>query len=174
VLTVLDLGATVQSLAGGDGEPSIVLGYDDVLGYLPSANAYQGAVVGRYANRVARSRFTLDNAEYRLDANHGQNSLHGGHDGYHQRVWSLVSHDDSTLTLGLESPDGDQGFPGALHVQARYEVAPGSVTITLTATCDRGQSDQPQLLQPECERVKRRRPPARGRGLDSARASRGR
>jgi len=137
VLTVLDLGATVQSLAGGDGEPSIVLGYDDVLGYLSSENAYQGAVVGRYANRVARSRFTLDNVEYRLDANDGQNSLHGGHDGYHQRVWSLVSHDDSTLTLGLESPDGDQGFPGALHVQARYEVAPGSVTITLTATCDR-------------------------------------
>jgi aldose 1-epimerase len=137
VLTVLDLGATVQSLTFGPGEPSIVLGYDDVSTYLSPANDYQGAVVGRYANRIAGASLSLDGTTYRLQANDGENSLHGGHDGYDRRVWTLVSHDDSSLTLGLVSPDGDQGFPGELSVQARYEVGENSVTLTLAATCDR-------------------------------------
>lgn len=137
VLTVLDLGATVQSLAWGDGQPSIVLGYDDVAAYLSTDNDYQGAVVGRYANRIAGARFTLDGVEHRLDANDGPSCLHGGHDGYDRRVWSLVDHDEGSLTLQLDSPDGDQGFPGHLRVRARYEVTDRSVTLTLRATCDR-------------------------------------
>jgi aldose 1-epimerase len=137
VLTVLDLGATVQSLAWGAGQPSIVLGYDDVSAYLSPDNDYQGAVVGRYANRIAGARFSLDGSTHQLDANDGENTLHGGHRGYDRRVWTLVAHSDSSLTLELVSPDGDQGFPAHLSVQARYDVAKDSVSLTLTATCDR-------------------------------------
>lgn len=136
VLTVLDLGATVQSLAEGEGERSVVLGYDDVASYLSPDNAYQGAVVGRYANRIAGARFGLDGTTHELEANDGENSLHGGHHGYHLRVWTLVDHDEDSLTLGLDSPDGDQGYPGHLSVRARYEVAKDSVSLTLSATCD--------------------------------------
>ncbi|GAA2161232.1 aldose epimerase family protein [Pedococcus bigeumensis] len=137
VLTVLDLGATVQSLTWGEGQPSIVIGYDDVAGYLSTDNDYQGAVVGRYANRVAGARFTLDGVEHRLDANDATSCLHGGHRGYDRRVWALAGRDDRSLTLELESPDGDQGFPGNLRARARYELTERSVTLTLTATCDR-------------------------------------
>ncbi len=137
VLTVLDLGATVQSLTWGSRQPSIVLGYDDVSAYLSPANDYQGAVVGRYANRIAGASFSLGGTTYQLEANDGESSLHGGHRGYDHRVWTLIGHDDSSLTLGLVSPDGDQGFPGQLSVQARYEVGQDSVTLTLTATCHR-------------------------------------
>ena len=137
VLTVLDLGATVQSLAEQAGEPSVVLGYDDVASYLSPANDYQGAVVGRYANRIAGARFQLDGTTYELDANDGENSLHGGGDGYDRRVWTVVGHDDSALTLRLDSPDGDQGYPGNLSVLARYEVAGTTVSLTLTARSDR-------------------------------------
>jgi aldose 1-epimerase len=137
VLTVLDLGATIQSLTWGVRQPSIVLGYDDVAAYLSSDNDYQGAVVGRYANRIAGARFSLDGTTHHLDANDGENSRHGGHQGYEQRVWTLVGHDDDSLTLGLVSPHGDQGFPGSLSIQARYEVGRDSVRLTLRATCDR-------------------------------------
>jgi aldose 1-epimerase len=137
VLSVLDLGATVQSLVWGPWPRSLVLGYDDVAGYLSPDNDYQGAVVGRFANRIAGARFTLDGTEHRLDRNDGSNCLHGGARGYDQRVWTLVGHDDRALTLQLDSPDGDQGFPGHLRVTARYEVAEDSVELTLTATSDR-------------------------------------
>jgi aldose 1-epimerase len=137
VLTVLDLGATVQSLRRGAGQASIVLGYDDLAGYLSPDNDYQGAVVGRFANRIAGARFTLDGTEHRLDANDGTSCLHGGASGYDQRVWTAVDHDERSVTLQLDSPDGDQGFPGNLRVTARYEVTDASVELRLTATSDR-------------------------------------
>ena len=136
-LTVLDLGATVQSLVWGGVQRSCVLGYDDLSDYLSPANDYQGAVVGRYANRIAGARFRLAGQEHRLDANDGGNSLHGGDSGYDSRVWELVGHDDRSLTLRLDSPDGDQGYPGRLRITARYEVSQDSVEVTLSALSDR-------------------------------------
>jgi aldose 1-epimerase len=139
-LTVLDLGATVQQLAVPDfagGGVGVVLGYDDVEGYLSPGNAYLGAVVGRYANRIAGARFTLDGVIHHLTKNEGDTCLHGGVDGFHRRLWTLVDHSDAALTMELVSPDGDQGFPGALTARARYEVTRAAVSLELTATCDR-------------------------------------
>jgi aldose 1-epimerase len=135
-LTVLDLGAAVQRLllSGADGvEVGVVLGHDDAAAYL-HGNAFHGAVVGRYANRIAHARFTLDGVPHHLAANEGENCLHGGVDGFHRRLWTVLEHSDTSLTLELVSPDGDQGFPGTLTARTRYSVSGGTVTIDLSAT----------------------------------------
>lgn len=116
VLTVLDLGAAVTGLVyrGVD----IVLGAADPAEY-ETNSACLGAVVGRCANRIAGARFSLHGREYSLDANEGTNCLHGGFRGYHTRRWSRVDGGEG-LTLALDSPDGDQGFPGRLRLTVTY------------------------------------------------------
>ncbi|WP_084108491.1 aldose epimerase family protein [Knoellia aerolata] len=138
-LTVLDLGATVQSirLPNGEGRSvEVVLGYDDVAGYVSPTNPYLGATVGRYANRIAGASFTLDGVTYAVSANEGPTCLHGGVDGFHARVWTVTDHGPDSLTLELVSPDGDQGFPGQLTARATYVVAGGDVSVDYEATCD--------------------------------------
>ena len=136
-LRVLTLGATVQALevAGAN----VALGFADVTGYLTSGRPgpYFGATVGRCANRIADARFTLDGREHRLAANDGPHTLHGGPEGFDRRVWTVAEQRDDAVTLRLESPDGDQGFPGAVTVTATYALAPGGVVaLGYTATTD--------------------------------------
>ncbi len=119
-------------LRGGDA--SIVLGHAGVEGYAAEPTAFHGAVVGRYANRIAGARFSLDGTLHRLDAYEGDTCQHGGADGFHRRNWSLVAVDESSVTLRLVSPDGDRGFPGELTAEARYAVARGRVVVELTVT----------------------------------------
>jgi aldose 1-epimerase len=136
-LTVLDLGATVQSLGLRDGDGRLVeltLGFDDAAGYLSSENPYFGATVGRYANRISGATFRLDDAEHVLTANEGPTCLHGGVEGFHARLWSVVEVAPQQLTLRLVSPDGDQGFPGELTATVTYRVDGRSVVIDYTAT----------------------------------------
>ena len=83
-----------------------------------------GAVVGRYANRIGGARFTLDDREHRLIANEGANQLHGGPDGFDRRPWQLLDNSPLHLRLGLHSPDGDQGYPGAVDVEVEYRLDP--------------------------------------------------
>lgn len=138
-LTVLDLGATVARLrmpvpAGGLAD--VVLGLGTAAGYASVDNPYLGATVGRYANRIARARFTLDGTGHELAANEGATCLHGGPDGFHARRWAVVAGDDSSLELELVSPDGDQGFPGRVTARCRFTVTEQTVTIEHRATTD--------------------------------------
>lgn len=123
--TVLSYGGVLQSvrLPDRDGvRDEVLLGHDDLAGYLAD-EAFLGATVGRFANRIGGGRFTLDGREHRLPQNHGSSTLHGGPGGFHARVWEAREVADGVL-LGRRSPDGEMGFPGTLDVE---------VTVTLRA-----------------------------------------
>jgi aldose 1-epimerase len=138
VLTLLDLGATVQSLEVlcGDGlRRDVVLGQESPEQYLESTD-YLGATVGRYANRIARGRFRLDGTEVVVGTHDRGNHLHGGPDGFDRRTWEIAAHTDTHAELVLVSPDGDQGFPGTVRAAVRFEVAGDEVRVDLTASTD--------------------------------------
>ena len=136
---IIGWGAVLRDLRvpAPGGARSVVLGYDRLDPYLDQPG-YLGAVVGRYANRVADARFALDGREVRLLANEGRHALHGGPVGFARRPWSFVSRDATGAHLALVSEDGDQGYPGRLVAFASYEVrAPLTLRITLQAFADR-------------------------------------
>src|SRR4051794_12676133 len=137
-LEILDYGATVHRLLvpTSAGPRNVVLGHASVAEYAAST-AYFGATVGRYANRIADGRFTLDGTEYTLERNENGNTLHGGPEGFDSRVWTVASRSETALTLTLHSPDGDQGFPGALDATVTYTVSGDEVRIDLEARTDR-------------------------------------
>lgn len=137
-LHLLDLGATVHRLrvTGADGvRRDVALGHPAAADYVAS-DAYLGATVGRYANRVAAGRFDVDGVPVQVPPNDRGNALHGGPDGFDARVWEVVRHDADGAELALTSPDGDQGFPGELRVTARFAVTADAVELELTATTD--------------------------------------
>ena len=110
----------VPDRAGGIAD--IVLGSDNLGGYL-AKNPYFGALVGRYANRIAGGEFSLGGKQYQLPRNNGDNSLHGGLKGFDKVVWKAEQTDTSlsaVLDLTYLSKDGEEGFPGNLLVKARY------------------------------------------------------
>ncbi|WP_054008712.1 aldose epimerase family protein [Cypionkella psychrotolerans] len=112
----------------------IVLGHDDVQGYLDHPGTYFGATCGRYANRIAGGRFAWAGGVVQLDCNEGVNHLHGGALGFDKRAWEVLRADARGVTFGLHSPDGEMGFPGALEVEVRYEfTAPGRLQIVMLA-----------------------------------------
>jgi aldose 1-epimerase len=114
----------------------IVQGFDDVKGYL-SDEPYFGALIGRYGNRIGGARFTLDGKEYKLAANDGQNSLHGGKKGFDKRIWTPVVK-GSSLELTYVSKDGEEGYPGTLTAKVVYTLsANGDLKIDYSATTDK-------------------------------------
>ncbi|OAM86933.1 galactose mutarotase [Termitidicoccus mucosus] len=116
----------------------IVLGYDNVQGYVASAEPYFGAAIGRYGNRIAKGRFTLDGAHYAIPANNGENALHGGPRGFQSFVWDTRQPDHRTLEFTHLSQDGDQGFPGNLQVKMVYTLTDDNeLKITYEATTDK-------------------------------------
>jgi galactose mutarotase-like enzyme len=138
VLHLLNLGAIVHRLevTGGDGvRRNVVLGHASAEDYLSSTD-YLGATVGRYANRIAGGTFPLGDRVVRLGVNDRGNHLHGGPDGFDRRLWQVVEHTRDRAVLRLESPDGDQGFPGHLTTQVTYEVTEAEVLLTMVATTD--------------------------------------
>jgi aldose 1-epimerase len=138
-LTVLDLGATVARLqvpAGDGGFDDVALGLGAASDYTAPTNPFLGATVGRYANRIAGARFALDGTEHRLVANEGDTCIHGGPGGFHSRRWLVVAATSDTLELELVSPAGDQGFPGEVRAEVRYEVSADTVTIEHRARTD--------------------------------------
>jgi aldose 1-epimerase len=115
----------------------IVLGFDTLDGYL-SGHPYFGALVGRYCNRIARGRFTIDGHQYRLATNNGPHHLHGGIKGFDKRIWT-VSPTDNALELTYVSVDGEEGYPGTLRVTVTYTLTERNELI-----CDyRAVSDRP-------------------------------
>ena len=138
-LQLVDLGAGAISyrLDAADASTEVLVGFDDVEGLMAGMSiGYFGFVVGRYANRIANSRFTIDGVEHTVAANEGPTSLHGGPDGFSHRIWQVASHDDTHVEFTLTSPDGDQGFPGTVQASARYEVVEDGFTLDLGATTD--------------------------------------
>jgi aldose 1-epimerase len=127
---VITYGATLTELYMPDRHGKmgdVVLGFDDLQGYLGD-EPYFGATIGRYANRIAKGKFTLDGKEYQLAINNGPNSLHGGKIGFNRRVWKaeeLKERDGAAVRFTYLSKDGEEDYPGNLHV---------SVTYTLTNT----------------------------------------
>jgi aldose 1-epimerase len=100
----------------------IVLGYDNLAAYVANS-PYFGAIVGRYANRIARGHFTLDGTTYTLAVNNGPNSLHGGLRGFDKVVWTarpFRTQDVQGVTLDYISPDGEEGYPGTVHAAVNY------------------------------------------------------
>ncbi|KLK94967.1 galactose mutarotase [Microvirga vignae] len=138
-MRVLTWGAVIRDLVvpTGNGPQRVLLGLNSIEDYI-AHSPYFGAVVGRHANRIGGARFTLNDETYKLDANEGPNQLHGGSRGFGTRLWSLVEHSESSVTLSLVSEDGDMGYPGRLIATCTYTLLPlATVRIELTAITDR-------------------------------------
>lgn len=124
-MAVTNYGAKVVALAvpGKDGVfADIVLGFDSLDDYLHTTEKYFGAVIGRYGNRIAGGKFTLNGKEYKLATNNGPNHLHGGNKGFESRVWDVLEAGPQRLELHYLSPDGEEGYPGNLDVNMVYEL----------------------------------------------------
>lgn len=146
--TITTYGGTVTSLLAPDRNGklgNVVLGFDDVSGYQSPAflksSPYFGALIGRYGNRIARGRFTLEGKEYQLAANNGPNTLHGGLKGFDKVVWQAepgTSAQGQTLKLTYLSKEGEEGFPGNLNVTVVYTLTnQNELKIDYTATTDK-------------------------------------
>jgi len=135
-------GATITSIVtpGRDGvRADVVLGFDSIAPYL-AQTAFLGAIVGRYANRIARARFVLDGKTYQLEPNDGPNLLHGGARGFDKRLWkgeSFTRGRDQGVRFTRVSPAGEEGFPGTLQVSVEYLLsAVGALQCSFTADTD--------------------------------------
>lgn len=122
-VSLTEYGATVVDLVVPDRDgklADVALGFDSLTGYTTKGNPYMGAIAGRYANRIAKGKFTLDGKAYQLTINDGENHLHGGIKGFDKLVWKGEQLDDRSVRFTLRSPDGDQGYPGTLDLQVTY------------------------------------------------------
>ena len=137
---ITNYGGIVVTLMVPDRQGSfadIVLGYDSLASYV-KATPYFGALIGRYGNRIGKATFALNDSDYRLAANDGANSLHGGLKGFDKVVWDADSTGDgATLTLRYVSRDGEEGYPGNLTVTVAYALTDSNqLRIDYTATTD--------------------------------------
>jgi aldose 1-epimerase len=142
--TLITYGATLQSLVAPDRagkKADIALGFSDAAAYVKNAS-YFGASVGRFANRIGKGRFTLDGKTYQLALNNnGVAALHGGVKGFDKVVWKVTEVKKgpvASVTFSYLSPDGEEGYPGALTATATYALdEKNQLTITYTATTDK-------------------------------------
>ena len=135
---ILSYGATIQQLLVPDrkgNKVDVVLGYPTVQDYELNT-CFLGAVVGRYANRIGGSKFTLYEEEYHVTPNEGKNCLHSGLHGFDKTVFDMGFEGDDTLVLTAASPDGTDGFPGNAELEVRYSLAGAGLMIQYTLTTD--------------------------------------
>lgn len=139
---IMTYGGTLVSLLVPDRDGvlgDVVIGYDTLEPYL-TVDTFFGALIGRYGNRIAHGRFSLNGQHYTLATNNGANHLHGGTKGFDKVVWSAEPNDDAdmpALTLRYHSPDGEEGYPGNLDVAVTYTITPeNALQISYTATTD--------------------------------------
>jgi aldose 1-epimerase len=141
-VSIMDYGATIVKIVVPDraGHPAdVALGFDRFTPYLHQT-AYFGAVVGRYANRIAGGKFDLGHVTYQLPLNDGPNSLHGGLRGFDKHVWKeeAVESDTPAIRFSLLSRDGDQGYPGNLYASVTYTLTDeNQLRISYEATTDK-------------------------------------
>lgn len=143
---ISDYGATITSVMTPDknGEMgNVVLGFDSLGGYMTpeytKSGPYFGAIVGRYGNRIANGKFTIDGQEYTLAKNNGENTLHGGNKGFDKVVWQAESlPEQNALRLTYVSPDGEEGYPGKLTATVTYTLTnDNEIKIDYNATTDK-------------------------------------
>ncbi len=138
-ITVIDYGGALQKLVhkGTD----IVCGYDDLEGYLKNGGC-QGALVGRYANRISGGKITLDGVDYPLERNNGEAHLHGGSKGFDKRIWTIEETQCKEcgapkLVCRYTAADGEEGYPGCLSAVVTYKLLDGALSIDYKATTDK-------------------------------------
>lgn len=141
-IAILTYGGTIQSIMVPDRDGTmgnVALGFDNLDDYM-AMSPYFGAIVGRYANRIAKGQFTLDGKTYDLAINNDPNSLHGGEKDFDKRVWTASegsSDDGQSVTLSYSSPDGEEGYPGTLDVSVTYTLTDANeLRIDYYATTD--------------------------------------
>jgi aldose 1-epimerase len=140
---ITDYGARIVSLMTKDRDGKmgdVVLGYNSVDGYLAErtagAETYLGAIVGRYGNRIRNGKFSIDGHQYQIPPNNNGNALHGGPDGFADKMWT-AKEIPGGLETTLVSPDGDMGFPGTLTLHVRYTLVGSALHIDYSATTDK-------------------------------------
>lgn len=131
---ILDLGGIVRVL---ECDGIDVVGGFDTLDGVVADTTFQGALVGRYGNRIKRAQFTLNGVTYPLYANNGKNHLHGGKEGFNRKIWEVKDHSKTTLTLFYSSADGEEGYPGKLDVTVKYTLYPDAIRIDYDAVSDK-------------------------------------
>jgi aldose 1-epimerase len=142
---IITYGGIVQTIEVPDRHghvTNVALGFATLDDYVAKNNPgpYFGALIGRYANRIADGRFTLDGTTYQLDVNNNGNTLHGGTKGFDTKVWTPTPGSNGgnpSLRLDYTSPNGEMGFPGTMHATATYTVGRGSIRIDYRATTDK-------------------------------------
>jgi len=116
---------------------NVIAGFGNAEAYTKPSAAYYGATIGRYANRIAKSKFSLQGKEYHLAANNEKNHLHGGYKGFHDLIWTIAAFSGNSILFTYLSPDGEEGYPGNLEVFVRYTLTDANeMKIEFTATTD--------------------------------------
>jgi aldose 1-epimerase len=136
---IMTYGARVVSIKTPDRDgkvANVVLGYSALDGYLEDKTTYFGAIVGRYGNRIALGKFSIDGHQYSVPTNNNANSLHGGTVGFDKLVWQARQIADG-VEMTLVSKDGDQGYPGTLTSHVRYTVHHGALRIDYSVSTDK-------------------------------------
>src|ERR1043165_6981738 len=141
---IITYGGIVVSLKVPDRNgklEDVVLGYDNLAGYLKNNGPYLGALIGRYGNRIAKGKFSLNGNDYHLAQNNGENHLHGGLRGFDKVVWTgrpLKVRDGAALELTYLSKDGEEGYPGNLSVKVVYTLTDtNELRIDYSASTDK-------------------------------------
>lgn len=140
-----DYGARIVSLVVPDkhGNPTdVVLGFDSIKGYLAADEQYHGVTVGRFANRIANGRFTIDGETFYIEPNNGANALHGGANGFHSRIWDRRIVYKEKADFYYVAADGEEGFPGKLSVMVKYRLTDNNELIISY----RAQTDKPTVI----------------------------
>ncbi|SEK40474.1 aldose epimerase family protein [Parapedobacter koreensis] len=145
VVALSDFGARIVSLLVPDkyGTPTdVVLGFSHIQDYLTADEQYHGVTVGRFANRIANGRFTIDGETFYIEPNNGPNALHGGAAGFHKRVWDRRVVYKEKADFYYVAADGEEGFPGKLSVMVKYRLTDNNELVITY----RAQTDKPTVI----------------------------
>lgn len=129
---LIDIRTPDRNGVAGD----VMIGFDTLPEWLADRGSYNGSIVGRYGNRIANGRFTIDGKEYQIPPNNGPNALHGGRIGFDKKLWTAKEVPNG-VEFTLVSPDGDMGFPGTLTAHVTYTLKGSALKIDYTATTDK-------------------------------------
>ena len=166
--SIITFGASVRDLvvplADGSGR-RVVLGFPTLEGYLGNPG-YIGVTAGRHASRIGRGLLPIDGVRHQLTLNDkGRHHLHGGTTGFSHRPWRILAEDETSVTLGLTSPDGDQGYPGTVEARCTYRLEePATLRVVMAAT-----TDAPTVRQLRPSLLLRARPETRSYAIIASR-----